>query len=84
MGTVPIHKSVPLEHAVSDYDDMRSYVVTTPGPFAVIPCICRQGQALTGHPCRQTSETRNCLKFGAAEGLTGLWTGDGSKPIPKE
>jgi len=66
MRTVPVHKSIPVERAVATYDDIRKSVETMPGPFAVIPCICRQGQALTGDPCKQTSAERNCLMLGVA------------------
>jgi Na+-translocating ferredoxin:NAD+ oxidoreductase subunit B len=66
MRTVPVNKSIPVEHAVASYDDIRGVVQASPGPFGVIPCVCRQGRALTGEPCRQTSEPRNCLMFGIA------------------
>jgi electron transport complex protein RnfB len=70
MRTVPVHKSIPVEHAVATYDDILAYVAALPGPFAVIPCVCRQGRALTGEPCKQTSEPRNCLMFGVAAAFT--------------
>lgn len=66
MRTVPVHKAIPLERAVATYDDIRKSVEAMPGPFAVIPCICRQGRALTGEPCKQTHEPRNCLMLGVA------------------
>ena len=66
MRTVPVNKSIPVERAVARYDDIRSFVEASPGPFAAIPCVCRQGRALTGQPCRQTSEPHNCLMFGVA------------------
>ncbi|HEV2447659.1 MAG TPA: hypothetical protein VGS58_17130, partial [Candidatus Sulfopaludibacter sp.] len=50
MRTVPVHKSIPVERAVATYNDIRRYVEGMAGPFAVIPCICRQGRALTGEP----------------------------------
>ncbi len=66
MRTVPVHKSIPVERAAASHDDIRRHVQAIPGPFAVIPCICRQGRALTGEPCKQTSQPRNCLMLGAA------------------
>jgi electron transport complex protein RnfB len=68
--TVPVHKAIPLERTVATYDDMHKTVEAMQGPFAVIPCICRQGRTLTGVPCKQTSEPRNCLIFGAAATMT--------------
>jgi formate hydrogenlyase subunit 6/NADH:ubiquinone oxidoreductase subunit I len=66
MRTVPVHKAIPVERAVATYDNIRKFVEAMPGPFAVIPCICRQGRALTGDPCKQTSQPRNCLMLGVA------------------
>lgn len=66
MRTVPVNRSIPLERAVASHQDIRRFVEASPGPFAVIPCVCRQGRALTGHACRQTSAPRNCLMFGVA------------------
>lgn len=70
MRTVPVHRSIPVEHAVASYDDIRRFVEASPGPFAAIPCICRQGRELTGQPCRVTHEARNCLVFGVAATIT--------------
>ncbi|SPE41985.1 4Fe-4S ferredoxin, iron-sulfur binding domain protein [Candidatus Sulfopaludibacter sp. SbA3] len=69
MRTVPVHKSIPVVHATARYDDIRRFVEASPGPFAAIPCVCRQGRALTGQPCRQTSEPHNCLMFGVAAAM---------------
>jgi Na+-translocating ferredoxin:NAD+ oxidoreductase subunit B len=66
LRTVPVNKSIPIERPVGQYDDLRRYVDTSPGPFAAQPCICRQGKDLTGEACRQTSERRNCLLIGFA------------------
>ncbi len=82
MRTVPVHKSIPVEHAVANYNDMRRCVEAMPGPFAVIPCICRQGRALTGEPCKQTSEPRNCLVFGVA--ATVMTEKGIARPVGKE
>ncbi|HUP03830.1 MAG TPA: 4Fe-4S binding protein [Bryobacteraceae bacterium] len=82
MRTVPVHKSIPVERAVATYNDIRKAIEEMPGPFAVIPCICRQGRALTGQPCKQTSEPRNCLMLGvAAEMMTAKGI---ARPVSKE
>jgi len=70
MRIVPVHRSIPVERAVASYDDIRKFVEASPGPFAAIPCICRQGRELTGQPCRLTHEPRNCLMFGQAAVVT--------------
>lgn len=61
---VPVNKSIPVERAIARYDDIRGFVEASAGPFAAIPCICRQGRELTGQPCRVTKEAHNCLMFG--------------------
>src|SRR5581483_4519437 len=50
MRIVPVNKSIPVERPIATYNDIRRYVESLSGPFAVIPCICRQGRALTGEP----------------------------------
>ncbi|MBZ5584893.1 MAG: 4Fe-4S binding protein [Acidobacteriia bacterium] len=70
MRTAPVNKSIEVERAVAQYDDIRAYVEGHPGPFAALNCICRQGKDLTGEPCRQTKERRNCLVLGAAAMVT--------------
>lgn len=82
MRTVPVNKSIPVERAVARYDDIRSFVEASPGPFAAIPCVCRQGRALTGQPCRQTSEPHNCLMFGVA--ATMMTEKGVARPVSKE
>jgi electron transport complex protein RnfB len=69
MRTVPVNKSIEVERAVANYDDIRKFVEASPGPFAALNCICRQGKDLTGEPCRQTKERRNCLLFGVAAAM---------------
>ncbi len=69
MRTVPINKSIAVERAIANYDDIRKFIEASPGPFAALNCICRQGKDLTGEPCRQTKERQNCLLFGAAAAM---------------
>ena len=64
--TVPVNVTIHPERNVAPYDDIRAFVRTTVGPFAVMPCICRQGKDLVGEPCHQTHARDNCLTFGGA------------------
>lgn len=66
MRTVPVHVPVAVENDVATYDDIRAYVRATAGPFAVMACICREGKALVGHACQQTTRRETCLTFGGA------------------
>lgn len=70
MRTVPVNESIKLQYPVASHDDIRKYVETAEGPFAAIHCICRQGRDLTGEPCKQTHERRNCLLMGVFARMT--------------
>ncbi|MBS1876314.1 MAG: 4Fe-4S binding protein [Acidobacteria bacterium] len=66
LRTVPVNQTIPVEREVGRYDDLRQYVRSTDGPFAVMNCICRQAKDLAGDPCRQTQVRENCLTLGGA------------------
>ncbi|MFZ2493416.1 MAG: 4Fe-4S dicluster domain-containing protein [Thermoanaerobaculia bacterium] len=70
MRTVPVDIKIAHETPVGTYDDIRGYVASSKGPFAVMDCICRHGRDLIGEPCRQTEVRSTCLTFGpAARGM---------------
>ena len=64
MRTIPINRSITAEHHVATYDQVRSIVNDSPGPFVVLPCICRKSKALKGKPCTKTTREETCLAFG--------------------
>jgi len=66
LRTVPINQAIPVEWAVGRYDDIRGVVRASPGPFAVMNCICQQGKDLVGEPCLQTGDREHCLTIGSA------------------
>ena len=66
---MPVNQSIKVERAVAHHDDIRKFVEASPGPFAAMNCICRQGRDLTGEPCRQTKERQNCLLLGMAAAM---------------
>jgi ferredoxin len=63
MRTIPINQSIPVEHNVATYDQIRTLVEESRGPFVVLKCICRQRMALKRKPCKQTSRLETCLGF---------------------
>ena len=63
MRTIPINQSIPVEHNIATYDQIRALVEEARGPFAVLNCICRQRMALKNKPCKQTSRLETCLAF---------------------
>jgi len=64
MRTIPIPLSIPVEHHVATYDQIRTIVRDSPGPFVVVPCICRRSKAMKKKPCAKTSREETCLAFG--------------------
>lgn len=64
MRTIPINQSIPVEHNVATYDEIRTIVREARGPIAVLPCICRRKKALEQRPCRKTSRLETCVAFG--------------------
>jgi electron transport complex protein RnfB len=64
MRTIPISKSLPVEHNIATYDQIFSLVHASPGPFVVLNCICREAMALKNKPCRIASRRETCLGFG--------------------
>ena len=64
MRTIPINQSIPVEHNVATYDQIRALVAEARGPFVVLNCICRQRMALKSRPCKQTARLETCLVFG--------------------
>jgi Fe-S-cluster-containing hydrogenase component 2 len=66
MRVVPVNRTIIPERAVARYDDIREVMLGSEGPFAAMPCICRQGKGLTGEPCKQSRTEENCLTIGIA------------------
>ena len=66
LRTVPINQSIPVERYVGTYDDIRAFVQASPGPFAVMNCICQQGKDLLDTPCKVSHDREHCLTFGSA------------------
>lgn len=64
LRTIPINQSIPVEHPVATYDQIRSVVDASPGPFVVLPCICRRSKTMKNKPCAKTSRAETCLAFG--------------------
>lgn len=64
MRTIPINKSIPVEHHVATYDQIGAIIKFSPGPFVAIKCICREGMAMKNKPCKKTARLDTCLALG--------------------
>ena len=65
LRTSPHAKAIIPEHKIATYDDMRLFVQNVEKPIQVANCICKQGEALLGNPCKQTDDIEVCLMFGS-------------------
>jgi electron transport complex protein RnfB len=64
MRTIPVEKSIPVEHHIATYDQIRDIINTTEGLIGVNPCMCREGAKQRGQPCKVTSRSETCMVFG--------------------
>ncbi len=66
LRTVPVGKSIPTPelHNVATYDDIRFILESSPGPFAIANCICRQTKDIQGQPCAYSDIRETCLQIG--------------------
>lgn len=65
LRTSPHLKAIVPEYIVDTYDNMRHFIGHTEETLYVANCVCKQGEALAGKPCRQTDNIEVCLLIGA-------------------
>lgn len=63
MRTVPVNKTIVPQPAPA-YHRIDALLASAPGPFVVLPCICRKKKQLQGEPCRRTGRTETCMAMG--------------------
>jgi electron transport complex protein RnfB len=81
MRTIPVGKSIHIEHHVATYDQIREIIKNTDGPIVINPCMCREGAKQRGKPCKVTSRAETCMSFGDWARLA---VKAGAKTITKE
>lgn len=64
MRTIPVEKSIPVEHYVTSYDHIREIINNTDGPIVINTCMCREGAKGRGQPCKKTTRAETCMGFG--------------------
>jgi Na+-translocating ferredoxin:NAD+ oxidoreductase subunit B len=64
MRTIPVEKSIPVEHHVITYDHIRDIIEKTEGPIVVLKCICREGSRVAGKSCNKTHRLETCMALG--------------------
>jgi len=65
MRTIPLGKSIAVEHHVATYDHIVEIINGAEGPFAILECICRKSAGMMGNPCKKTSRKDTCMPIGA-------------------
>ncbi|MDX1315267.1 MAG: hypothetical protein R3356_07170, partial [Eudoraea sp.] len=53
--TIPVNIDIEPEFLVGSYDNARGLISRSPGPFAVMNCVCRQAREKLGDTCKQTN-----------------------------
>lgn len=62
----PHMNAIVPEYNIATYDNMRKVVKETNQAIAVANCVCKEGEALLGNSCKQTSDIEVCISFGAS------------------
>lgn len=70
MRTVPVGEAITPDRAVESYDNIRDYIESSPGPFGVMNCVCRQSAELLGEACTTSSTQETCLTIGPGAAST--------------
>jgi NAD-dependent dihydropyrimidine dehydrogenase PreA subunit len=65
MRTIPVNKSIRPQNHVSTFDQVASLLHQAEGPFAIIPCICRNKKEVEGQHCKITKRKETCLGIGS-------------------
>lgn len=70
MRTVPVGEAIRPDRVVGSYDNIQAYIESSPGPFAVMNCVCRQSAELLGDACTTSSTHETCLTIGSGAAAT--------------
>jgi Na+-translocating ferredoxin:NAD+ oxidoreductase subunit B len=65
LRTSPHMKAIVPEYNIATYDNMRAIVEKTDKSIQVANCVCKEGEAILGKPCKQTKDIEVCLMFDA-------------------
>ena len=64
MRTIPVGRSITVDHHVTTYDHLTEIINRTDGPIVINECLCRKVAAMKGNPCQKTSRAETCMAFG--------------------
>jgi electron transport complex protein RnfB len=69
LRTIPVEKSITMEHNVADFDNLSKLLENTTSPYMVTNCICKQLKDMEGQSCKVTERREVCMGFGNAAQL---------------
>jgi Na+-translocating ferredoxin:NAD+ oxidoreductase subunit B len=61
LRTIPVDIAIEPHYQAGHYDRVREIIRRSPGPFAVMNCICRQAQDRLDNACPHTDIRETCL-----------------------
>jgi len=61
LRTIPLNIKIEPDYQVSNYDDITAIIKNSPGPFAVMNCVCKQAKDKLGKSCTQTEVRETCI-----------------------
>jgi len=64
MRTIPVEKSIQVDHHITTYDHLKEIINSSEGPIGVNRCMCRENASRRGQPCHKTSRSETCMVFG--------------------
>ena len=70
MRTIPVAKSINLQHNVSTFDEVTTLLQQAEEPFVIIECICRKKKSIEGKSCKVTDRKETCLAIGGMAQMT--------------
>ena len=64
MRTIPVGKSIAVQHNVSTFDEVSVLLQKADPPFVILECICRKKKNLADKPCKVTDRKETCFAMG--------------------
>jgi len=82
LHTIPVEKSLTLEHHTSTYDNIRDIINNKVDKISIIDCVCREEHDYLEESCKLSNVRRCCVMFNSrAEAMIKDGTG---KEVSKE
>jgi Pyruvate/2-oxoacid:ferredoxin oxidoreductase delta subunit len=64
MRVIPVEESIPVDHAVATYDELRGLIKQADDRITIQECMCRKIKDLQGDSCEATDRREVCMSMG--------------------